>query len=167
MVVTPTLDGKLRSHQSLLPLLGLYCSQLRFRVMEGSPFRNVCTRDINLLPGVIGVPAVAVPAGWPLRGVEGAVRVGPTRFVEDELEGVGLTAPRMGDNRNETGVQRLGVCWRRLARRDGLLHLLWLLVVFARGFSHLRSERDRQTRRRCPQHFAILVRASGPDAGVV
>ena len=161
------LDGKLKSHRSLVSLLGLYCSRLRLCAQDGSPFHNVCTQDVHHLPGVIGVTVVAVPAGWLLRSVEGAVRVGATWFVEEKLEGVGLTAPKMGDKRNEVSSQRLVpvvTCWRLrahwdgrrardLLRRFGLLHSLWSLAVFARGFgwfSHLWSKRARQMHCNCP-----------------
>lgn len=143
---------------------GLCCSRLGLFVHDGSPFHNVCTRDVIHLPGVIGVAEVAVPAGWPLRSVEGAVRVGATWFVEEKLEGVGLTPPKMGNKRNKVSGQRLATCWRLLAcwdgqcardllRRFGLLHPLCSLVVFARGcwcFSHLWSRRARQMHCNCP-----------------
>lgn len=150
LVVTQTPSRKLESHQntSLVSFPGIYCFCLGLFAPDGSPLHNVCARDINHLPGVVGVAVEAVPARCLLRRVEGAVRVGASRLVEEKMEGIGLTVPIMGNKRNAVGSQRpfpLVLCWRWLALRDGrrvgdlllrfgLLCSLWSLVVFASAF---------------------------------
>lgn len=157
----------------------LYCFGLWLCVEDRSPFHNVGARDIYHLPGVIGVVAIEVPTGRPLRGVEGPVRVGAAWRVEEKLERVRLTAPKMGNKGNKARGQRLVLavmCWGQLPlrgrrgttgilRRFSLLHRLWSLVVFARGclfFSHLWRRNVRQTHCTCP-YTAFLLQCLAPQ----
>lgn len=161
-----SLRGGLRWEAEATPIAAfiawLYCFGLWLCVEDRSPFHDVGARDVCHLLGVIGVVAIVVPAGRPLRSVEGAVRVGAVWCVEEKLEGVRLTAPKMGNKGNKARGQRLVLvvtCWGQLPlwggrgttgilRCFGRLHLLWSLVVFARGclfFSHLWRRNVRQT----------------------